>query len=90
MEVRKIQDVRHRAWAFLLKLHEETEKRLPSNIEVFKQASFFHPSEVLSSKQIRFGQMPFLDCLANEDAAELEEEWRQLRQVNQLRLKLSF
>jgi hypothetical protein len=34
--------------------------------------------------------MPFLDCLANEDAAELEEEWRQLRQVNQLRLKLSF
>jgi hypothetical protein len=34
---------------------------------------------------IRFGQMPYIDCLANEDVAELEEEWHQLRQVSVLK-----
>lgn len=78
----KIEEVRNRAWAFLLKLLEEIEKRLPSNMAVFKQLSFFSPAAILSANQMRFGQMPFIDCVeGDEDLAELEEQWRQMCQV---------
>ncbi len=80
--IKKAEEVRNRAWGFLLKLLEETEKRLPANIAVFKQMSFFSPAHVLSSNQKKFGDMPFIDCVENhEDLAELEELWRQVSQV---------
>ncbi len=82
MEARKTEDIRNRAWAFLLRLLEELEKRLPANIAVFQQLSFFSPAAVLSPKQTRFGQMPFIECADSEEMGELEEQWRQLRQVN--------
>jgi hypothetical protein len=81
-EAKKVEDVRNRAWAFMLKLLEETEKRLPSNIAVFKQQAFFSPATVLGTTQKRFGEMPFRECVENdEDLAELEEQWRQVSQV---------
>jgi len=81
-ELRKVEDARNRAWAFLLKLLEGAEKRLPSNMAVFKQLSFFSPASVLSSKQIRFGELPFVECVEKEDdLSEMEEQWRQVRQV---------
>jgi hypothetical protein len=80
--MKKADEVRNRAWGFLLRLLEETEKRLPANMEVFKQMSFFSPAHVLSSHQKKFGDMPFIDCVENhEDLAELEEQWRQVSQV---------
>jgi hypothetical protein len=82
VEARKTEDIRNRAWAFLLRLLEELEKRLPANIAVFQQLSFFSPAAVLSPKQTRFGQMPFIECVDSEEMGELEEQWRQLRQVN--------
>jgi hypothetical protein len=61
-EAMKIEEVRNRAWGFLLKLLEETEKLLPPNMAVFKQHSFFSPDAILRAIQMKFGQMPFIDC----------------------------
>jgi hypothetical protein len=60
------------------------QKRLPANIAVFQQLSFFSPAAVLSAKQVKFGQMPFIECVKAEDLGEMEEQWRQLRQVQQI------
>lgn len=79
-----MEDAKNRAWAFLIKLYEETEKRLPSNLAVFQQHQFFSPSVVLSTKQRRFGEMPFIDCVDSEDIDQLEEQWRQVCQVRYL------
>jgi hypothetical protein len=81
-EAKKVEDLRNRAWAFMLKLLEETEKRLPSNVAVFRQQAFFSPSTILGVNQKRFAEMPFRECVENdEDLAELEEQWRQVSQV---------
>jgi hypothetical protein len=80
-EIQKVTDIRNRAWAFLLRLVEETEKRLPANIAVFQQMTFFSPAFVLSSQQIQFSQMPFIECVDEDELAELDEEFRQFRQV---------
>ncbi len=80
--IRKAEEVRNRAWGFLLRLLEETEKCRPANIAVFKQMSFFSPAYVLSSNPKRFGDMPFINCVEDhEDLAELEELWCQVSQV---------
>lgn len=82
-EARKVEDIRNRAWAFMIRLVEEIEKRLPANIAIFQQMSFFNPSVVLSSQQTRFSQMPFIECVDDDDLSELEEAFRQVRQVKE-------
>ncbi len=78
----KADDTRNRAWAFLLRLLEETEKRLPPNMAVFKQMTFFSPIHILGPKPPKFSEMPFIECiLGHEDLSELEEQWRQVTQV---------
>ena len=78
----KADDTRNRAWAFLLRLLEEAEKRLPDNMAVFRQMSFFSPARILSPKPPKFAEMPFVQCiLGNEDLFELEEQWRQVAEV---------
>jgi hypothetical protein len=63
VEARKTEDIRNWAWAFLLRLLEELEKCLPANIAVFQQLSFFSPAAVLSPKQTRFVQIPFIESV---------------------------
>jgi hypothetical protein len=68
---------------FLLRLLEEAEKRLPENMAVFRQLSFFSPKRVLSTNPPKFSDMPYLDCIAeNADLSILEEQWRQMPQVS--------
>ncbi len=76
----KADEARNRAWAFLLRIIEEVERRLPANVAVFKQMS--SPSRILSSSPPRFAEMPFIECISSsEDLSELEEQWRQVTQV---------
>ena len=75
----KIKDSKNRAWAFLLRLVEEVEKRLPANLEVFKQLDFFRPSSIFSKN---FADMPFIGCIPLENLDDLEEEFRQFKQVD--------
>jgi hypothetical protein len=78
----KAEDIKQRALNFLLRLLEEAEKRLPENMAVFRQLSFFSPSRVLSTNPPRFSDMPYLDCVAeHSDLSDLEEQWRQVPQV---------
>ena len=70
--------LQHRAWAFLLALVEETEKRLPANTDVFKQLRFFSPAVVFKRQ---FGEMPFLGCLKPDQLEELEEQFREFKLV---------
>jgi len=61
----------------------EAEKHLPENMSVFKQMAFFSPGRILSSNPPKFADMPFIECVSSsEDLSELEEEWRQISQVN--------
>ncbi|MFN9938632.1 MAG: hypothetical protein ACK56I_04080, partial [bacterium] len=75
----KANDLLNRARAFLLRLLEETEKRLPPNMDVFKQISFFNPALILGPQSPMFSDMPFIECVVyHEDINDLEEQWRQM------------
>jgi len=61
---------------------EELEKRLPANVTVFRQMSFFAPRKILSATPPKFSEMPFLECILDcEDLSDLEQQWRQVSQV---------
>lgn len=78
----KAEDTRQRCWGFLLRVLEEVEKRLPANMAVFQQMSFFSPRQIISGRPPKFADMPFIECIAeHEDLSELEEQWRQVAQV---------
>jgi hypothetical protein len=78
----KVADTKNRACGFLLRLLEEIENRLPPNIAVFKQMSFFSPTHILVPMPPMFSEMPFIDCIMGcEDLPYLEEQWRQMTQV---------
>jgi hypothetical protein len=57
----KAEDTRNWAWAFLLRVLEEVQKRLPANLAVFKQKSFFSPSCILNHNPPRFAEMPLME-----------------------------
>ena len=63
----------------MLRLVEEVEKRLPANLEVFKQLIVFRPSSIFSKN---FADMPFIGCIPLENLDDLEEEFRQFKQVD--------
>ena len=71
--------IKNRAWGFLLRIVEEVDKRLPPNMEVFKQLSFFSPATVFDRS---FGEIPFLECIPVGELEELEEEFRQFKLMN--------
>ena len=75
----KMKDAKNRAWAFLLRVVEEVEKRLPSNLEVFKQITFFRPSSIFSK---RLSDMPYMACLEEKKIDDIEEEFRQFKLVD--------
>jgi hypothetical protein len=78
----KATETRSRAWGFLLRLLEETEKRLPSNMAVFKQMSFFSPARILGPNPPMFSEMPFIECIVDhEDLSDLEQQLRKVTQV---------
>jgi hypothetical protein len=65
-----------------MRVLEEVQKRLPANLAVFKQMSFFSPSLILSHNPPRFAEMTFMECVSgHDDLSELEDQWRQVMQV---------
>ena len=71
-EKNKIVDVKDRCWAFLLRIVEETNKRLPANLECFEKMNYFKPNNVISGK-IKFSALPFIENLSNDESNILEE-----------------
>ena len=79
-EKAKVLDVKNRAWAFMLKMVEETEKRLPDNLEVFDKLNALKPESVILG-DTNFASLGFSNMVDAEEIETLEHQWRLLSQV---------
>ena len=76
----KVIDVKNRAWAFMLKLVEETEKRLPDNLEIFEKLNALKPDSVMQGK-VNFANLGFYNLGDENEIETLERQWRLLSEV---------
>ena len=86
-ERNKVIDLKNRCWAFMLKLVEETEKRIPNNLEVFEKVKAFKPDSVISGS-VNFSNLQLLGSCDDEELPVLENQWRQLSQVEWAETKM--
>ena len=73
-------DLKNRCWAFMLRLVIETEKRLPDNMEIFEKIQAVKPESVMSGN-VKFSDLPVNKKFDMEDLQRLEDQWRQVSQV---------